>query len=118
VAATLLANPGTPLRKVYELIGEVPTVDEIVETLSRVLERPIRYVQVTDEQWAEAVKDRLNPHALDHLSHLWQYFRSGIPKGTLEYRITDAVRVVTGKDPLSLEQFFRSNAETFGGHAA
>src|SRR5262245_57577127 len=77
--------------------------------LGRVLNRPIRYVQITDEQWAEAVKNRLNPHALDHLSHLWQYFRSGIPKGAEGYHITDAVRVVTGKDPLSLEQFFRSN---------
>jgi uncharacterized protein YbjT (DUF2867 family) len=118
VAATLLANPGAPPRKVYELIGEVPTVNEIVEILGRVLNRPIRYVQITDDQWTEAVKDRLNPHALDHLSHLWQYFRSGIPKGAEGYRITDAVRVVTGKDPLTLEQFFRSDAETFGGRAA
>jgi uncharacterized protein YbjT (DUF2867 family) len=118
VAATLLANPDAPPKRTYELIGEVPTVNEIVETLGRVLQRPIRYVQITDEQWAEAVKDRLNPHALDHLSHLWQYFRSGIPKGAEEYHITDAVRVVTGKAPLTLAQFFRSNAETFGGRAA
>src|SRR5262245_44641256 len=117
VAATLLANPDAPSKRTYELIGEVPTVNEIVETLGRVLQRPIRYFQITDEQWAEAVKDRLNPHAVDHLSHLWQYFRSGIPKGEDVYRITDAVRVVTGKAPLTLEQFFRRNVETFGGRA-
>src|SRR5215813_7671005 len=31
VAAILLANPGAPSRKAYELVGAVPTVDEIVE---------------------------------------------------------------------------------------
>lgn len=115
VAATLLASSGAPPRKAYELIGEVPTVNEIVETLGRALDRPIRYIQISDEQWAEAVKDRINPHALDHLSHLWQYFRSSATrKGEEQYRITDAVRLVTGKDPLTLEQFFKSNAEAFG----
>jgi uncharacterized protein YbjT (DUF2867 family) len=118
VAATLLASSSAPSRKAYELIGEVPTVNEIVETLGRVLDRPIKYVQITDEQWVEAVKDRLNPHALDHLSHLWKYFRSRISKGEEGYHITDAVRVVTGKDPLTLEQFFRSNAGVFSGRAA
>jgi uncharacterized protein YbjT (DUF2867 family) len=117
VAAALLGNPNTPSRRAYELIGEVPTVNEIVETLGRVLHRSVRYVQITDEQWAEAVKDRLNPHALDHLSHLWQYFRSGIAAGAEGYHITDTVRVLTGKDPLSLEQFFESNAEALGGRA-
>ena len=69
VAAGLLANPGAPPSRAYALVGEVPTVNEIVETLSRVLHRPIRYVQITDEQWAEAVKDRLNPNALEITSH-------------------------------------------------
>jgi hypothetical protein len=87
VAATLLANPGVPSRRAYELIGVVPTVNEIVETLGRALPRPIRYVQITDEQWVEAVKDGLNLHALDHLSHLWQYFRSGIPNREKGYHI-------------------------------
>jgi hypothetical protein len=55
------------------------------------------------------VKDRLNPHALDHLGHLWQHFR----KGEQQYRVTETVRVVTGRDPETLEQFFRANAESF-----
>jgi hypothetical protein len=67
-------------------------------------------VPITDEQWADAVKERLNPHALDHLTHLWQSFR----KGGEHYQATDAVRAVTGKDPQSLEEFFRTNAAYFG----
>jgi hypothetical protein len=84
-------------------------VREIVETLGKAIGRPIRYVPITDEQWAEAVKERINPHALDHLTHLWQYFR----KAEEHYRTTDTVRVITGRNPQTLEEFFRANAESF-----
>jgi uncharacterized protein YbjT (DUF2867 family) len=110
VAAALLANPSVPPQNVYPLVSEVPTVREIVETLGRALGREIRYVPITDEQWADAVKERLNPHALDHLTHLWQYFRKG---GAQHYQATDAIRAVTGKNPQSLEEFFRTNAAYF-----
>jgi uncharacterized protein YbjT (DUF2867 family) len=109
VAATLLASPGAPGQNVYPLVSETLTVLEIVETLSRAIGRPIRYVPITDEQWAAAVKQRLNPHALDHLSHLWQYFR----KNEQRRQTTDAVRAVTGRNPQTLEEFFRENAEFF-----
>jgi uncharacterized protein YbjT (DUF2867 family) len=110
VAATLLANPGVPSQTVYPLINETPTVKQITETLARAIGRPIRYVPITDEQWADAVKERLNPHALDHLSHLWQYFR----RGGQRPQATDTVRAVTGKDPQRLEDFFRANAKAMG----
>jgi uncharacterized protein YbjT (DUF2867 family) len=114
VAATLLAAAALPTETVYPLVTETPTVREIVETLARALGRPIRYVAITDEQWADAVKERLNPHALDHLSHLWQHFR----KGEDHYRPTDTVRAVTGRNPQTLEEFFRANAGLFGPGAA
>jgi uncharacterized protein YbjT (DUF2867 family) len=112
VAAILLAGP-VPSEKVYPLVSETLTVREIVETLGRVLGRPIRYAPITDEQWAEAVKERLNPHALDHLSHLWRHVR----KGERRYRTTDTVRAVTGRKPQTLEAFFRGNAASFGSDA-
>src|SRR5215468_50541 len=73
VAAALLANPGVPTQNAYALVSETPTVRDIIDALGRAVGRPIRYVPISDEQWANAVKTRLNPHALDHLSHLWQY---------------------------------------------
>jgi len=109
VAATLLANPGVPSQTVYPLVGETPTVREITEALGRAITRPIRYVAISDEQWADAVKERLGPHALDHLSHLWQNFR----KGEERYQKTDAIRAITGRTPQTLEQFFRENAGFF-----
>jgi uncharacterized protein YbjT (DUF2867 family) len=107
VAATLLANPGMPSQNVYPLVVETPTVKEIIEKLGRAIGRPVRYVEITDEQLANAVKERINPHALDHLTHLWQYFR----KGEERFQATDAIRMVAGSDPQTLEEFFRSNAE-------
>ena len=113
VAAALLASPSLPSERVYPLVSETPTVRDIVDTLGGVLGRPIRYVPITDEQWADAVKERLNPHALDHLSHLWQHLR----KGEQRYRATDTVRAVTGRNPQTLEEFFRANAGSFGADA-
>jgi hypothetical protein len=82
----------------------------MIEALGRATGRPIRYVAITDEQWANAVKDRLNTHALDHLTHLWQYFR----KGEEDFQATDTIRVVTGRDPQTLEEFFSANAKAMG----
>jgi uncharacterized protein YbjT (DUF2867 family) len=109
VAAALLVNPGFPPQNVYPLVSETPTVREIVETLSRAIGRPVRYIAITDQQWADAVKARLNPHALDHLSHLWQFFR----QAEEHYQPTDTIRAVTGRNPQTLEEFFRANAEAF-----
>jgi hypothetical protein len=66
-------------------------------------------VPITDEQWAEAARDRINAHAVDHLSHLWRYFRTREHQA----RPTDVIREVTGRDPQTLEEFFRANAKSF-----
>lgn len=109
VATTLLTGPRAPKETVYPLLSATPTVREIVDTLSKVLGRPIRYVPITDEQWSDAVKERINPHALNHLTHLWQHFR----KNTIEFRPTDTIRAVTGRNPQTLEEFFHANDPAF-----
>jgi uncharacterized protein YbjT (DUF2867 family) len=110
VAATLLATTGVPAQSVYALVSETPTVRDMIGALGRAVGRPIRYVAITDEQWANAAKERINPHALDHLSHLWQYFRRGEDR----YQPTDAIRAVTGREPQRLEEFFKANAKAIG----
>ena len=114
VAATLLLASDGPSEKVYPLVSETLTARQIVETLSKAIERPIHYVPITDDQWVAAVKERINPHALDHLTHLWQYFRN-----SKDFRqTTNTIREVTGQYPQSLEQFFRENIGSFGGAAS
>ncbi|HEX4230331.1 MAG TPA: NmrA family NAD(P)-binding protein [Bryobacteraceae bacterium] len=109
VAATLLASSSTPTAKAYPLVSETLSARQIVDTLGTAIGRQIRYVPITDEQWANAVKEHINPHALDHLTHLWQYFRNGKERR----QITNAVCEVTGRTPQTLEEFFRANAESF-----
>jgi uncharacterized protein YbjT (DUF2867 family) len=122
VATALLTNESTPDQNAYDLIVEMPTVIEIANTLTTVLGRPIRYVEITDDQWAQAVRERINAHAVDHLSHLWQFFReSRFRKGENGFRTTSGeIQPLTGKEPQTLEQFFRREAETLGsvGHKA
>ena len=112
VAAALLANPGVPSQTAYALISETPTVREMIEALGRAIGRPVRYVAITDEQWASALKERLGPHALDHLSHLWRTFREGEER----YQTSDAIRLVTGRNPQTLEEFFGKNAKVFASN--
>jgi uncharacterized protein YbjT (DUF2867 family) len=116
VATRLLTVGGADRQRAYELIAEVPSVNEITNTLGRVLGRPIRYVQITDEQWAQAVAARMNAHALDHLSHLWRFFRtSEIRKGESSFLPSETIRFLTGRPPQTLEQFFEKYAAEFGG---
>src|SRR5579859_4051202 len=65
VAAALLGATSLPSQRVYPLVSEALTVQQIVKTLSKVLGRSLKYVPITDEQWANAVKERINPHAVD-----------------------------------------------------
>jgi uncharacterized protein YbjT (DUF2867 family) len=122
VAAALLAGSTTPSASThdeYDLIAATPTVKELVATLSAALQRPIQYVGISDEQWAEAMKGHINPHALDHLSHLWQYFRSTEGQRDQESRrVTNTIRAVTGSPAQTLEEFFRANAAHFESVAA
>ena len=109
VAATLLSESSAPVTKVYPIVSEVLNAREIVDTLSKAIGREIRYVPITDEQWVEAVKPRINARAVDHLSHLWQYFRNLKERR----KATNTVLEVTGRAPQTLEDFFRSNAQAF-----
>jgi hypothetical protein len=61
-------------------------------------------------QWADAVKERINPHALDHLTHLWQYFRNSKERR----QATNTIHEVTGQHSQSLEEFFREDVKSFG----
>jgi uncharacterized protein YbjT (DUF2867 family) len=110
VAATILAAPNPPSEKVYPLVTETLTVRQIIDTLGKAIGRPIRYVPITDEQWAATVKEQINPHALDHLTHLWRYFR----ESKARREPSNAIREVTGRTPQSLAEFFQENVRSFG----
>jgi uncharacterized protein YbjT (DUF2867 family) len=105
VAASLLVNPDLPAASAYALISQPATVRQVVEALEKAIGQPIRYVAITDEQWADAAKERLDSHALNHLASLWRHFR----KGEERYQATDTIRAITGREPQTLEEFFQAN---------
>jgi uncharacterized protein YbjT (DUF2867 family) len=109
VAATLLASSGAPSERFYPLVSETQTVRQIVETIGKAIGRPVRYVPITDQQWADAMREHIKPHGLDHLAHLWQYFRNSKE----QRHPTNVIREVTGRNPQTLEEFFRGNAASF-----
>lgn len=114
-ASEVLMAPGLPSVKNFELIGETLTVRETIDLLSTTLGRPIRYVEISYERWIEAARDRINDHALHHLSHLWKFFRtSGMGKD--DWTKTTSLPV-TGRSPQSLEEFIAANSEAFAGGA-
>jgi uncharacterized protein YbjT (DUF2867 family) len=115
VAAALLSDTASGRQNAYNLVGATPTVREIANTLSGVLGRPIRYVEISDERWRQAVEGRINAHALDHLSHLWQFFRTSGREITFE--VGDAIEALTGTAPQTLEQFVQANRDVFEGTA-
>jgi uncharacterized protein YbjT (DUF2867 family) len=113
VAAALLGRAEAPEQGGYSLVSETPRVSEIVTILSSVLKRPIKYVPITDERWVEAVQARVNSHAVQHLSSLWRYFRTaGLPKAGPE--VAEPIRRITGRQPQTLEEFFKLNVAAFG----
>lgn len=109
VATALLVNKDLLGQNAFDLIVELPTVKEISDTAAAVLGRPIRYVEITDEQWSQAAAQQINAHAVDHLSHLWRFFRElHIRKGEDGFRSTAGeIRALTGIEPQALEQFFQ-----------
>jgi len=114
VAAGLLSSPPAKRPSAYYLIGELLTVDEIRDTFSDALSRPIHYYNISDEEWCKGAEARLNAHALEHLSHLWRGLRTrGTKKGEGDYIMTDVIGTVGRRSPKTLKEFIRENRNVF-----
>jgi uncharacterized protein YbjT (DUF2867 family) len=96
--------------KTYELTGPEPLAfDEIAATLSRVLEKPIRYVDVPLEAARQSMlKNRMPAWNAMAVTELYEVFASGVAA-----RTTDTVERITGKRPIPFEQFARDHAAAF-----
>lgn len=101
VAAGVLTAADVPAGSAYPVIGEVLTVRQIVATLASGLGREITYQNIPDEVWADAVRARINAHAVAHLSKLWANFRTG----TEEFEVTDTIELLGGRRPKTFAEF-------------
>ncbi len=116
VAVGLLTKPSLPSPSSYPVIGAVLTLGDIIATFGRVLGRDLRYEEITDEEWRrEALARGSNPHAVEHLSQLWRFFRTaGLRPPVAEFEVTDTIESLGGAKPKTFEAFVREERAASG----
>jgi len=109
VAARALTAPGHA-GKAYNLSGpRAISYTEVAGILSDVLGKQVRYVDVPDEAARSAIIAGGAPEQYaDVLIELNQYFRAGGAAG-----VSAVVKDVTGRDPITFEQFAREHVAAF-----
>jgi uncharacterized protein YbjT (DUF2867 family) len=110
VAVGVLTSPTVPISASYRVIGAALTLREIIATFGKVLGRDVRYEAISDEDWRRGALGRgLNPHAVEHLSQLWRFFRTaGLNPESDEYAIPDTIETVGGAKMKTFEAFVRA----------
>ena len=96
--------------KKYNITGnEALVIQSAAEILSNVLGRRISYVSVTEEDAHNAMKKMgMEDWLIDALLELYSVIRSGYASQS-----TTVVEQITGRKPISLEQFARDYASFF-----
>ncbi|MDL4814183.1 SDR family oxidoreductase [Actinomadura opuntiae] len=109
VAAHVLTTDGHDGR-VYALTGpEALTYDDAAEVLSRLLDRPVRFVGLSDSDARAAMLERgLPEYYADALIEVSRAYRNGGAE-----TVTTTVRDLTGREPTSFEQFVRDHRAAF-----
>ena len=114
VAVGLLLGPVQPKNTVLPLVGGVVTIRDMVAAFSDALGKPVRYREITDDQWVQNVSGAgLNDAALEHLTDLWRHLRTRSPEFQASYQVTDTIERIGGRPPKSLQQFLAEHAHVF-----
>lgn len=110
VAATALRDPQHAGRTYTVTGSETLSYQEIAERLGRVLDKPIRYTDITANEargWLQA--KGVSPVMIEAKLELWDACASNL----INVAPTDAVRDVTGREPRSVEDFARDYKSRF-----
>jgi uncharacterized protein YbjT (DUF2867 family) len=103
VVATVLADPEPYIGRVLELTGpRSQDMNGVAEEYARALGRPVSYVDVPWDTWAEQVLARANlgPYVDEHIATMARLHREN------RYdRVTATVEEVTGRPAESVEEF-------------
>jgi uncharacterized protein YbjT (DUF2867 family) len=110
VVATLLENPAPHIGKIYHLTGpQSENMHFYAQEYSKALGRTITYQDIAVGPWREALLERRWPvHVVNHLAAMANLHRAGRFD-----RLTDDVLMLTGRPPLSVQEFVRNNAAAF-----
>ncbi len=109
VAATILTSDGHE-GKTYPLTGpEALSMGEQAEKLSAVLDKEVKYVNVSKEK---AKADMMDMGMPDWMADGWVAIAMMISTGAANM-VTPMVQEITGKEPRSFDQFARDFADAF-----
>jgi uncharacterized protein YbjT (DUF2867 family) len=111
VVATVLADPGPYIGRALELTGpRSQDMNGVADEYARALSRPIAYVDVPWETWAEQVLARagLGPYVEEHIATMARLHREN------RYdRVTATVEEITGRPAESVEEFVARRKDLF-----
>ena len=114
VVAALLADPQPHIGKIYHLTGpQSENMYFYAQEYSTALGRTITYQDIPVGPWRQELLERGLPlHLVNHLATMADLHRVG------RYdRMSNDVLTLTGKAPLSVQEFVRKNAPTFTASA-
>ena len=110
VIAALLADPQPHIGKIYHLTGpQSENMQFYAKEYSKALDRTITYQDVPVGPWRDGLLKRGLPvHLVNHLATMADLHRAGAYD-----RKSDDVLMLTGQQPLSLQEFVRNHAGSF-----
>ena len=110
VLATILANPQPHIGKIYHLTGpQSENMQFYAQEYSKALGRPIAFEDIAVEPWRDGLLKLGWPvYVVNHLAAMADLHRAGRFD-----RMTSDVFALTGKSPLSVQDFVRQNAAAF-----
>jgi NAD(P)H dehydrogenase (quinone) len=111
VAAAILCDPAPHRGQTYNVTGpDILTYHEIAALFSRVLRRPVVYVDIPLQQWQKELLELEgpSPHLIEHLSCLAREFKRRGPAGGIR---TNVVQKITGSEPKSLEMYVSKHVD-------
>lgn len=104
--ATILADPNPHQGKTYSLLGPVEMDHfDIAAVMSEALGRTVQYQPVEVDHWRE--RAQLPPFLVQHLCAVALDYREGLFAGT-----DSVIGKVTGKAPMTFEDFLHSHLKT------
>jgi uncharacterized protein YbjT (DUF2867 family) len=107
----VLRDPGPHRGKTYLLTGPRSfSMAEIAEGFSRVLGRPVQYVDIPVEKWREILTPRMTAHFVDHITRIAEAYQRGELDG-----VSDVVQQIGGSPPKSLDTFIAEHRGEFTG---
>ena len=114
VIAEVLEKPQSHIGKIYHLTGpQSENMNFYAQEYSKALGRTITYQDIPVEPWREALLARGLPvHLVKHLATMADLHRAGRFD-----RMTGDVLMLTGQQPMSVQEFVRRNSAAFTASA-